>query len=69
MDYLPQNLAILVSSINMLLRDEEFNSLEALCYNFNTEPEKIKAAPRLNAETFVTPLKKSAQDDWNSIWL
>ena len=26
-------------------------------------------APRLNAETFVTPLKKSAQDDWNSIWL
>lgn len=26
-------------------------------------------APRLNAETFVNPLKKSAQDDWNSIWL
>ena len=55
MDYLPQNPAILVSSINMLLRDEEFDSLEALCYNFNTEPEKIEAAPRLNAETFVTP--------------
>ena len=33
------------------------------------DSEKIKAAPRLNAETFVTPLKKSAQDDWNSIWL
>lgn len=43
MDYLPQNPAILVSSINMLLRDEEFDSLESLCYNFNTEPEKIKA--------------------------
>lgn len=43
MDYLPQNPAILVSSINMLLRDEEFESLESLCYNFNTEPEKIKA--------------------------
>ena len=28
MDYLPQNPAILVSSINMLLRDEEFDSLE-----------------------------------------
>ena len=55
MDYLPQNPAILVSSINMLLRDEEFDSLEALCYNFNTEPEQIKAAPMLNAETFVTP--------------
>ena len=34
MDYLPQNPAILVSSINMLLRDEEFDSLESLCYNF-----------------------------------
>ena len=22
---------------------EEFDSLESLCYNFNTEPEKIKA--------------------------
>ena len=43
MDYLPQNPAILVSSINMLLRDEEFDSLESLCYAFNTEPEKIKA--------------------------
>ena len=43
MDYLPQNPAILVSSINMLLRDEEFDSLESLFNNFNTEPEKIKA--------------------------
>ena len=43
MDHLPQNSAILVSSINMLLRDEEFDSLESLCYNFNTEPEELKA--------------------------
>ena len=27
----------------MLLRDEEFGSRESLCYNFNPEPEKIKA--------------------------
>ena len=26
----------------MLLRDEEFDSLEALCYAFNQEPEQIK---------------------------
>jgi len=26
-------------------------------------------APRLKAETFVNPLKKTALDDWNSIWL
>ena len=48
MDYLPKDLAILVSSVNMLLRDEEFDTLESLCYrsnlfarlskNFGTEP-------------------------------
>ena len=25
-------------------------------------------APRLKAETFINPLKKSALDDWESIW-
>jgi len=43
MEYLPKNPAILVSSINMLLRDEEFESLESLCDNFNTDAEHIKA--------------------------
>ena len=43
MDYLPKNPAILVSSINMLLRDEEYESLESLCDNFNTNAEQIKA--------------------------
>ncbi len=42
MDYLPNDPEILVSSINMLLRDDEFDSLESLCYNFNREPEDIK---------------------------
>lgn len=51
MDFLPNDPAILVSSINMLLRDEEFDSLESLCYNFNTEPDTIKA--RLLASGFV----------------
>lgn len=32
MDFLPKDPAILVSSVNMLLRDEEFDTLEALCY-------------------------------------
>ena len=32
MDYLPKDPAILVSSVNMLLRDEEFDTLESLCY-------------------------------------
>lgn len=42
MDYLPKEPAILVSSINMLLRDEEFDSLESLCCNFDREPEELK---------------------------
>ena len=39
MDYLPKDPAILVSSVNMLLRDEEFDTLESLCYHV----EKLKA--------------------------
>ena len=41
MDTLPQTPAILVSTINMLLRDEEFDSLDSLCYNFNREPDEL----------------------------
>ena len=42
MDYLPKDPAILVSCVNMLLRDEEFDTLESLCYNFGTEPKGLK---------------------------
>ena len=42
MDFLPEDLAILVSSVNMLLRDEEFDSLESLCYAFSREPQEIR---------------------------
>ena len=42
MEYLPKDPAILVSSVNMLLRDEEYDSLEELCYAFNREPNEIK---------------------------
>jgi len=42
MDHLPQDPAILLSSVNMLLRDEEYDSLESLCYAFGKEPQEIK---------------------------
>ncbi len=42
MDHLPKDPAILVSSINMLLRDEEFDSLEQLCYNFGRDAAELK---------------------------
>ena len=37
MDFLPKDPAILVSSVNMLLRDKEFNTLEALCFAFSRD--------------------------------
>lgn len=43
MDYLPKDPAILVSSINMLLRDEEFDSLEQLCYAFGRDAAEVKS--------------------------
>ena len=42
MDFLPKDSAILVSSVNMLLRDEEFDSLESLCYCYNRNPKELK---------------------------
>ncbi len=42
MDYLPKDPAILVSSVNMLLRDGEFDTLESLCYAFSREAKDIK---------------------------
>lgn len=42
MDYLPSDPAILVSSVNMLLRDEEFDSLESLCFAFSREPAELQ---------------------------
>ena len=43
MDHLPQDPAMLVSAINMLLRDDEFDTLESLCYYFNRELDELKA--------------------------
>lgn len=42
MDFLPKDPAMLVSSINMLLRDEEYDTLDSLCNSFDRDPEEIK---------------------------
>lgn len=42
MDYLPQDPAMMVSSVNMLLRDGEFDTLESLCSYFDKEPARVK---------------------------
>ena len=42
MNYLPKDPAILVSSVNMLLRDEEFDSLESLRYAFSRDHKRYQ---------------------------
>ena len=42
MDRLPKDPFMLVSSINMLLRDNEFDSLEELCAYFEREVKEVK---------------------------
>lgn len=43
MEHLPQDPFMLVSSINMLLRDGEYESLESLCDSFDRDPAQLKA--------------------------
>lgn len=43
MEYLPNDPAMLVSAINMLLRDEEYDSLEELCNAFDRDVDEVKS--------------------------
>ena len=43
MDYLPNDPMMLVSSVNKLLRDGEFDDLEGLCVYFDKDVEELKA--------------------------
>ena len=43
MENLPRDPFMLVSAINMLLRDEEFDSLESLCSYYDRDMEEVKA--------------------------
>lgn len=54
MDFLPNDPTILVSSINMYLRDGEYDSLESLCNAFNRDPEELKAYLAENGYTYST---------------
>lgn len=42
MDYLPNDPAMLVSSVNMLLRDDEFENLEDLCSYYDRDVDELK---------------------------
>lgn len=51
MDHLPLNdTSMLVSAINFLLRDEEFDTLDEICFHFNINRNELEQ--RLAAEGF-----------------
>ena len=43
MDHLPNDPAMLVSAVNMLLRDGEYETLEDLCASFDRDCDELKA--------------------------
>lgn len=44
MDHLPQNdMPMLVSAINFLLRDEEFDNLDQICWYFHEDRAALEA--------------------------
>ncbi len=44
MDHLPEHdVPMLVSAINFLLRDEEFDNLDEICYHFNVDRSELDA--------------------------
>ncbi len=42
METLPKDPAMLVSAVNMLLRDDEFDTLESLCCYFDTDATELR---------------------------
>lgn len=42
MDHLPKDTAMLVSAINFLLRDEEYDTLDEICYAFNVDRSQLE---------------------------
>ncbi|MBO7497036.1 MAG: DUF4250 domain-containing protein [Salinivirgaceae bacterium] len=51
MDHLPLNdIPMLVSAINFLLRDEEFDTLDEICFHFNINRDELEQ--RLAKEGF-----------------
>lgn len=52
MDKLPQDPAILVSAVNMLLRDDEFDDLDTLCSHYDTDTVTLQRKLLLEGYTY-----------------
>jgi hypothetical protein len=63
MDNLPQDPFMLVSSINMLLRDGEYDSLEDLCSSFDRNEEELKTELLKHGYAYNEELKQMRPAD------
>ena len=58
MDHLPTNPHMLVTAINMLLRDGEFESLEDLCRFYDRNEEELQQELQANGFVYDTVNKQ-----------
>ncbi len=59
MDHLPKNdMPMLVSAINYLLRDEEFDNLDQICYYFNEDRAELENKLSAAGYKYSEQLKK-----------
>lgn len=65
MEKLPKDPAILVSSINMLLRDEEYDNLDQLCYAFGRDVEELKAYLAKNGYVYSEEQKQMRPEGYD----
>ena len=65
MEKLPKDPAILVSSINMLLRDEEYDNLDQLCYAFGRDVEELKAYLAKNGYVYSEKQKQMRPEGYD----
>ncbi len=54
MDYLPHDIHILASSVNMLLRDEEYDTLSQICHAYNCNEQELLARLNEHGYTYST---------------
>ena len=67
MDYLPNDPAILVSSINMLLRDEEFEDLTSLCAYYDRNESELKDYLRQHGYVYSVEQKQMRPEGYGRV--
>lgn len=58
MDHLPTDIPMLVSAINFLLRDHEFEDLDQICYHFNVDRAELEKRMAENGFEYSEEQKK-----------